>query len=840
MSLGGTVRRSLSASFGLARERIQQAPRRVLFTWFLQAIVLLVLGHLLPGVLVEDLFSALFAAAVIAGLNALVRPIIVVLTLPLTVATFGLLSLLINTSMIVLAAPLVPGMEVSGFMPALSLAVILTVATTVVNVVLAVDEDESFYDELARRIEGDTVTEGPRPAGLAIIQIDGLAAPILRNAIRVGTVPRMASWVRSGAYTLTEWECPPPSQTSASQAGILHGNNDDIPAFRWYEKESGRLLVSNKPADATEIERRVSNGQGLLAPAGSSVGNLFTGDASRSAFVMSHMGNPVGDLDVDAFSLYFMDPAAFIRTIVLSVGEFLKELVEARRQRIQDIQPRVHRGTTFAFLRAATNVVLRDLNTTFVVRSMSLATPVIYTDLVDYDEIAHHAGPERIESLRALTGVDQVVASLERAAAHAPRDYRFVLLSDHGQSQGATFAQRYGRSLEELIRDLMGGKADVVAATGRAEMYGPVNALLTELAQRPGVAGRATTAALRSRSSDGAVELGGTDPHARATERPDVVVCASGNLANVYFTVLQERMTAIQVEAGYPGLLAALVGHPGIGFIMVRADEGTLVIGARGVHHLDDDRIEGEDPLAPFGERAADHMRRLDAFSNVGDLLINSTFDPELEEVAAFEELVGSHGGMGGPQTRPFLLHPADLVLDGDPLVGAPAVHQQLQRWAGQLDVNAPIAHEEPRAALGEPKGLRWVAAWMAFMGCLELALAGAVFLAVLAGEQETLDLSLGFAPALVGLVITAIGLFTLAAGYGIWRRRRWAWMVALALSAFNVLQVLLGMAREGLSGIVSFGAIGAIVSLVLFWYLTRPHVAAAFGRTRRTRRPSG
>ncbi len=91
-----------------------------------------------------------------------------------------------------------------------------------------------------------------------------------------------------------------------------------------------------------------------------------------------------------------------------------------------------------------------------------------------------------------------------------------------------------------------------------------------------------------------------------------------------------------------------------------------------------------------------------------------------------------------------------------------------------------------------------------------------------------------------MALVVAAIGLFSLAAGYGIWRRRRWAWMVALALSAFNVLQVLLGMAREGLSGIVSYGAIGAIVSLVLFWYLTRPHVAAVFGRTRRTRRRSG
>jgi uncharacterized membrane protein YvlD (DUF360 family) len=839
VSLLGTVRRSLRASIGLSRDRIARAPRRVLFTWFLQALVLLLLGHLIPGVLVDDILTALFAAAVIAGLNALVRPIIIVLTLPLTVATFGLLSLLINTAMIVLAAPLVPGLEVNGFVPALTLAIVLTVATTVVNVVLAIDEHESFYEELARRIEGDEVAHGPRPAGLVIIQIDGLAAPILRNAIRVGTVPRMASWVRSGAYHLAEWECPPPSQTSASQAGILHGSNDGIPAFRWYEKSSGKLLVSNHPADATEIERRVSSGDGLLAGGGSSVGNLFTGDAQRSAFVMSRMGDPMSQLDVDAFSLYFMDPAAFIRTLVLGIGEFLKELVEARRQRVQDIQPRVHRGLTFAFLRSATNVVLRDLNTTFVVRSMSLGAPVIYTDLTDYDEIAHHAGPERIESLRALTGVDQVVASLERASAYAPREYRFVLLSDHGQSQGATFKQRYGLSLEELIRGLMRGDQAVVAATSRSETFGPVNALLSELAQRPGVAGRATSAALKRPSIGGALEPGAEDPRAQVAERPDVVVCASGNLANVYFTIEDERMAASQVEERHPGLLSGLVNHPGIGFAMVGTEDGAVVIGSRGIRHLAGDRVEGEDPLADFGPRAADHLRRLDGFDNVGDLLINSAYDRDLQEVAAFEELVGSHGGMGGPQNRPFLLHPAELTLD-EYLVGAPAVHQQLQHWARQLEVSAPLPSAAPEPASREPRGLRWVAGWLALLGGVELVLASILLLVGMAGEDEFGEVSMGAAALLVPLVVAGLGLVTLWAGYGIWKRQRWAWMAALVVSAFNVFQVLLALARGGFSGIVSYGALAAIVGLVMFWYLTRPHVAAAFGHRRGRKRPTG
>jgi hypothetical protein len=470
---------------------------------------------------------------------------------------------------------------------------------------------------------------------------------------------------------------------------------------------------------------------------------------------------------------------------------------------------------------------------------MSLGAPVIYTDLTDYDEIAHHAGPERIESLRALTGVDQVVSSLERAATYAPRDYRFVLLSDHGQSQGATFKQRYGLSLDELIRGLMGGDPGVVAATSRSETFGPVNALLSELALRPGMAGRATSAALSRPSIGGALEPGMEDPRAQVAERPDVVVCASGNLANVYFTVEADRLNASRIEEHYPGLLSALVSHPGIGYVMVGTVEGTVVLGARGVHHLADGRVEGEDPLAHFGARAADHLRRLDGFDNVGDLLINSTYDRDLQEVAAFEELVGSHGGMGGPQNRPFLLHPAELTLD-EHLVGAPAVHQQLQRWARQLDVAAPLPAAAPEPALREPKGLRLVAGWLALLGGVELVLASILVLVGLAGEDEFGEVSMGAAALLVPLVVAGLGLVTVWAAYGIWRRQRWAWMAALVVSAFNVFQVLLAMARGGFSGIVSYGALAAVVGLVMFWYLTRPHVAAAFGHRRGRRRPAG
>ena len=759
-------------------------------------------------------------------------------------ATFGLLSLLINTSVIVLAAPLVPGMEVNGFLPAFSLAIVLTVATTIVNLVLVFEEDETFYEELAIRLSQDVPRQpGPKPAGLVIVQIDGLAAPILRNAIRVGLVPKMAAWVRSDDHVLTEWECPPPSQTSASQAGILHGRNDDIPAFRWYEKETGRLLVSNHPADAAEIERRVSDGTGLLHESGSSVGNLLSGDASTTAFTMSTMSRTVGQLDIDAFSLYFVDPAAFIRTVVLTIGEFVKELIEARRQRVQDVQPRVHRGFTFAILRAITNVVLRDLNTTFVVRAMTLGAPIIYVDLADYDEIAHHAGPERLESLRALTGVDRVIASLERVGHDAGRDYRFVILSDHGQSQGATFRQRHGRTLEELVRELMTGPATVVAATGRSETYGPVNALLAELAKRPGAAGRATRKAL----SDSGGPDSGIGPSERSepqpkAERPDLVVCASGNLANVYFTVSEERLTVEELESIHPGLIGALTAHPGIGFLLVRSADGPLVLGAKGVHHLADGRIVGEDPLAPFGTGASDHLRRLDSFRNVGDILVNSEFDPELGEVAAFEELVGSHGGLGGPQNRPFLLHPADLTADEDTLVGAPAVNRQLWAWARSLGIEGGTTAVEAAADRSPRRlglGLGLVGAYIGFTGLLLLAGGLIILTALFIGVFGEVPAEVGRrVPAVVGIVLSALGLAMLLTGVGIWRRQRWAWMVALVVQGIAVLQLVLATASGGISGIVSFGALGAVFAVAILYYLTRPQVAAAFGRHAARPRP--
>jgi hypothetical protein len=254
------------------------------------------------------------------------------------------------------------------------------------------------------------------------------------------------------------------------------------------------------------------------------------------------------------------------------------------------------------------------------------------------------------------------------------------------------------------------------------------------------------------------------------------------------------------------------------------------------VHHLADSRVDGDDPLAPFGPRTADHLRRIDAFAHVGDLLINSSYDPELDEVAAFEELVGSHGGFGGPQTRPFVLAPTTLPFDDEPLIGSPAVHRQLVRWADSLGVgpeSGATTSAAVEAALPRPRGIGAVAALIALNAVIELVLGvGALGIGAIAALEGILAQTAG--ALVIGAVLTALGVVGLAVALGLWRRRRWAWLATLVLQGIALIQLILVLAGEGLTGALGLGLYTLIVTPFVFFYLTRPHVAAAFGRRSR------
>jgi uncharacterized membrane protein YvlD (DUF360 family) len=664
--------------------------RRVLVVNVVDASVLWLIAAPLPGLSVASWPSAFLVTVLAAVVSVFARPIVLFAARRLGILAV-LLTFLLNAIALLAADRVVPGVSVSGGLPAaLAAAILVAVGNTIVSWVLSLGEDDSFYGHLLKRLARargliDTATT----PGLLVVQVDGLAAPILQSAVRTGRMPFVASLLRSGSHRLVEWRCRVPSMTSASQAGILLGASDDIPAFRWYEKGEQRLVVSNHPADAAEMERRLSGAGPALLAGGSSVSNLFSGGAARSVLTTSTLEvGPdllLGDRASSEFWAYLVNPYNVIRGIVLTLGMVLLEWYQARRERIRGVRPRMDRGGAFPLMRAVSSIILRDLATSAVVEDLQRGAPIVYVDLLNYDEIAHHAAPERGEAMRELEAVDRQVQVLVRGAEDAPRPYRLVLLSDHGQSVGDTFRDRTGLGLDEVIVRLMRGRPTVGTAMSDAESYGRVNTLLSAVIRRPGVGARVARRALRRRMRGGLVELGPSRRERdRAEEHPEVVVCASGNLAMVYLNAWPGRATLEAISDAHPGLVERLAAHPGVGFVMVRSEaRGPLVVGPAGVRVLADDTVEGEDPLVRFDAPTADDLRRLDAMGRVGDLVVNSVYDPSTDEVASFEKLIGCHGGFGGPQTRPFLVVPADLELPPGPIVGGEAVHAILRTAAG-------------------------------------------------------------------------------------------------------------------------------------------------------------
>jgi uncharacterized membrane protein YvlD (DUF360 family) len=671
--------------------------RRILATLVVSVLAFGGAVFLTPGVDLAPgagpFMTALFAAIVLAVLNVAVRPVFIGIFASVSVIAVVIATLIFQVVSFAILPNFVDGLVVTGWIPALVASFMYAIVATALSALFSVSSDDSYWallvQQLAAREAGAIRTDEP---GLVVVQIDGLAQPILVRQVRAGRVPHLSGWVRSGRYELNGWEALLPPTTPASQAGILHGNNDGIPAFRWYEKESGRTLVANHPDDAAEVATRISDGEGLLSNDGASVGNLFSGDATRSYITMAtikEQGQGLGQSRT--FYAFFASPYNYLATVVRSGAEIIKEYVQASRQRRAGIVPRLHRGMPYPFARAATNVALRDLSTALVMEEMFRGTPIIYVDYTDYDEIAHHSGPERSETLDALDGVDRAIATLEKAAGRTPRPYRFVVVSDHGQTLGATFLQRYGKTLGDTVQELMGGGARVAEDASRVEEWGQTNAFLSELTQAKGVTGGLARTALRGRTSDGVVEIGpAADEEAGARriqaesteERPELIAMASGNLGLIYFPRMPGRVTLEQLAGAYPGLVDKLAAHPGIGALLIRSEaHGGLVIGRDGIHYLDEGRVEGTDPVAQYGGRAREAFLRLDGMSHTPDVSAISLYDPEFEEVAAFEELIGSHGGLGGFQTRALLLHPSDWQLDEE-ILGAPAVYRQIRRWA--------------------------------------------------------------------------------------------------------------------------------------------------------------
>ncbi|GAH52343.1 unnamed protein product, partial [marine sediment metagenome] len=292
----------------------------------------------------------------------------------------------------------------------------------------------------------------------------------------------LARWLVGGTHQLVEWETDLSSQTSASQAGILLGNNTNIPAFRWFDREKKEIVASSSPKFVAELEKKLSNGDGLLAEGGASRGNLFSGDAPNVMTTASTVTD-ISRFHTSEFYAYFLHPYNFIRTVVLTIWDIIVEVWQFRKARQNNVYPildKSHRGGKYPILRAFMTVVMLDLNIYTLIGDIFADVPSAYATFVGYDEVAHHSGVESKDALEILQKIDRQFSRLENILEQAPRPYFLVVLSDHGQTNGATFKQRYDMTLEQFIQQLATDKYNVLGAIDVHEDWKHLNVFLSE------------------------------------------------------------------------------------------------------------------------------------------------------------------------------------------------------------------------------------------------------------------------------------------------------------------------------------------------------------------------
>jgi len=525
------------------------------------------------------------------------------------------------------------------------------------------------YGAAARQLGRPAPEEADEQRGFLIIEIDGLAYEYLRRALRQGYLPHLARLIAGRRLKLARWRCGLPSTTPASQAGILYGNNWDIPGFRWYDKATGEAVLCKLPGVARTIQERISAGRVGLLRGGSSYTNLFDGDARLALFTLSALGRDHLFENVRGLGfliLFALSPLRLVRVIGLSLWTWLVYLVKRLATWVR-VGPRNSHFTFLGpLLEIVNNIIFREVTTFSVMVDVYRGMPSIYAAYTGYDEIAHHFGADSREAFRALRDIDRQIRQIDRMRQlYRRREYDLYILSDHGMTPSVPFRRAYGQTLEQWIAAHTGQKMGETGGEGETEGLSEVRIrfLLDEIRQLEARSHRPLPAQLlraaRQRLEEqliGEMLATGWD----LNRRNSISVRNSGSLSHVYFDVTPRPMDLSEIALLYPGLLDALVCHPGIGLVVGREGEEVVIAGQSGTLWLGPTgrRMQGENPLAsqPDPDWAAEQIARLARFPHAGDLILLGAWDGE--RVVSFEEQVASHGGLGGPQDRPFLAFP--------------------------------------------------------------------------------------------------------------------------------------------------------------------------------------
>ena len=526
--------------------------------------------------------------------------------------------------------------------------------------------------------------------GLVALQVDALAYADLLRAIERGYCPQIESLLKTGNFQLRRWFCGLPSATPYCQAGIFHGENSGIPAFRFYDKQARRVITCNSPQGVQYIRDRIKS-PGALA-GGSSYVNLIDGDAETVAFTIATRqkmsvyrrlgGNRMA-------LLLLLHPIRIVRIIVYSVLEFLLE--EWERLRGELARRVTHSEGIFPFIRIFSNVVVRELQTMAILLDIYLGVPVIYSTFMQYDELAHHFGPSSKQALFDLKRTDRRVSEIYRMIRMAGgRGYDLVILSDHGMTQAKSYRVQFKETLASTVARLLREAAPGEEAphshasfsdTSEYASVGPdAMDTVADLAGPPVIRRMLHRASDWIRSRYGIRELILPEKY-RVDLENDVVITYSSCLAHIYFANRDEQLDyeEIMADKRWRGLYQRLIAHDGVGLIATRTPAGVQLETRDGKAVIAGGKttlLSGTNPLDTYGSEpmVARSVESLVNQPNAGDCVLFGAYDGTT--IVSFDDQVGAHGSAGGDQVLPFIVAPTWLDLENQILEDARDIHR--------------------------------------------------------------------------------------------------------------------------------------------------------------------
>ncbi len=484
--------------------------------------------------------------------------------------------------------------------------------------------------------------------GLAILHVDGLSYRYLLKALEQGGMPFVKHLVDEEGYEVLRYRCGIPSTTPFAQAGILYGDNSEIPSFRWWDKQSGLEVSFGGMSTFKHVAHRYFGGSDPLVRDGASIATCFP-SAAAATYRLAYrehgysMNRPPFS-QKRALANWALNPLHLLDWTWRGLLQIWKANLQYWRTLLSG-RPAAKMYIVSDMLE---EILLHQLTRFATVEAMQEGYASIYAAFYAYDETAHAFGPESDYSFRILRHIDNTIRRIaaNRQGKADGRDYELVILSDHGQVETVPFDRQYGHRLGEIVSEWL--------PTFEVE------------------------------------ELKGKRFTPKAAIDGHILLTFSGGLAHWYFKDISWRLGYDEIEERFPGLVAKVAGTPGIGFVLLRNGDENHILTSEAHFRFDaDGKLPrgARDFLARYDEPdvLACQLDRLNSFHRSGDIIL---FGEYLDDHQVnFENQVGGHGSVGGEQLFPFILAKREWKFNTADVIGSYQLYPLLKRLKDKLVV---------------------------------------------------------------------------------------------------------------------------------------------------------